>query len=311
MMDLRRLSHLVALADERHFGRAADRMHLSQPAFSRSIQALERATGQRLFDRDTSDVRPTPAGIFLIERARQVLFDARNLQRDMKLYGESRLGNTAFGVGPLPAATLMPKVLPELRRAHPQVELRVEVANWVLLLDRLRSEDIEFFIADVRNLPPDPAIDIEPLGKQRGGFFVRSGHALARRPCTAAEMWSHGVATTRLPPVVMASLAAVLDLPKGQDPALALQCDDVALLRSVALSTNTVLGVSYAAVRADVDAGALVPLSVDGFPTLFSEMGVVTMRNRSPSPMAKRAIEVILCVALEVNVHPYKSPQVA
>jgi len=304
MMDLRRLSHLVALADERHFGRAADRMHLSQPAFSRSIQALERATGQRLFDRDTSDVKPTPAGTFLIERARRVLFDARSLQRDMKLYGESRLGNTAFGAGPLPAATLMPKVLPELRRAHPQVELRVEVANWVLLLDRLRSEDIEFFIAEVRNLPPDPAIDIGPLGQQRGGFFVRSGHVLAGRHCTAAEMWSHGVATTRLPAVVMAAVAAVLDLPPGQDPALALQCDDVTLLRSVALSTDTVLGVSYAAVRADIDAGTLVPLSVERFPKLFSEMGVVTLRNRSPSPMAKRAIEVIVRVALEVSLGP-------
>ena len=304
MLDLRRLSHLVALADERHFGRAAERMHLSQPAFSRSIQALERATGQRLFDRDTPDVRPTPAGVFLIERARRVLFDARNLQRDMKLYGESRLGNTAFGVGPLPAATLMPRVLPELRRQYAQVELRVEVANWVLLLERLRSEDIEFFIADVRNLPPDPAFDIGSLGKQRGGFFVRSGHVLASRPCTAAEMWSHGVATTRLPPVVMTALAAVLDLPSGQHPALALQCDDVTLLRTVALTTDTVLGVSYAAVQADIDAGALVPLAVEGFPQLFSEMGAVTLRNRSPSPMAKCAIDVIMRVAREVNGDP-------
>ena len=304
MMDLRRLSHLVALADERHFGRAAERMHLSQPAFSRSIQALERATSQRLFDRDTPDVKPTPAGVFLIERARQVLSDARNLQRDMKLYGESQLGSTAFGVGPLPAATLMPRVLPELRRQYSQVELRVEVANWVLLLERLRSEDIEFFIADIRNVPPDPAIDIGPLGKQRGGFFVRAGHVLASRPCTAAEMWRHGVATTRLPPVVMTALAAVLDLPKGQEPALALQCDDVTLLRTVALSTDTVLGVSYAAVQADIDAGALVPLAVAGFPQLFSEMGVVRLRNRSPSPMAKRAIDVIVRVALDLNVGP-------
>ncbi len=304
MIDLRRMGHLVALADERHFGRAAERTHLSQPAFSRSIQALERAAGQRLFDRETSDVRPTPAGAFLIERARRLLFDARSLERDMQLYGSSQLGDVAFGVGPLPAATLMPQVLPALRRVHPQVALRVEVSNWMLLLDRLRAEDIEFFVADVRSLPPDPAIDIQPMGRQRSGFFVRAGHPLARRACTPAELWRHGLATTRLPATVLAALAAILRLPAGALPVLTLECDDVTLLRSVALSTDTVLGVSHAAVQADIDAGTMVPLVVEGSPPLFAEMGTVTLRNRSLSPMARRAIDVITRVALEVNRDP-------
>jgi DNA-binding transcriptional LysR family regulator len=119
MMDLKHLAHLVALADERHFARAAERVHLSQPAFSRSIQALERALGQRLFDRDAGELRPTPAGVFLIERARRLLFDARCLQRDAELYAQSNFGDAALGAGPFPAATLMPRVLPELRRRYP------------------------------------------------------------------------------------------------------------------------------------------------------------------------------------------------
>jgi DNA-binding transcriptional LysR family regulator len=304
MIDLRRMVHLVALADERHFGRAAERTHLSQPAFSRSIQALERAAGQRLFDRETSDVRPTPAGAFLIERARRLLLDARSLERDLQLYSSSQLGDVAFGVGPLPAATLMPRVLSELRRAHPQVALRVEVSNWMLLLDRLRAEDIEFFVADVRSLPQDPALDIQPLGRQLSGFFVRAGHPLARRACTPSEMWGHGLATTRLPASVLAALATILGLPAGRLPVLTLECDDVTLLRSVALSTDTVLGVSRAAVQADIDAGAMVPLCVEGAPHLFAEMGIVTLRHRSLSPMAQRAIDVITRVALEVNRDP-------
>lgn len=304
MIDLRRMGHLVALAEERHFGRAAARVHLSQPAFSRSVQTLERAAGQRLFDRETSDVRPTPAGAFLIERARRLLFDARGLERDMQLYGSSQLGDVAFGVGPLPAATLMPRVLPELRRAHPQVALRVEVSNWMLLLDRLRDEDVEFFVADVRSLPPDPAIEIQPLGRQRSGFFVRTAHPSARRVCTPDELWRHGLATTRLPATVLAALATTLGLPAGRLPVLTLECDDVTLLRSVALSTDTVLGVSQAAVQADIDAGTMVPLAVEGAPPLFAEMGTVTLRHRSLSPMARRAIDVITRVALEVNRDP-------
>jgi DNA-binding transcriptional LysR family regulator len=73
VVDLKRLSHLVALADESHFARAAERVHLSQPAFSRSIQLLETQVGMRLFDRETGDVKPTPAGLFLVDRARRLL----------------------------------------------------------------------------------------------------------------------------------------------------------------------------------------------------------------------------------------------
>src|SRR5690349_8235576 len=125
MLDLKRLGHLVALADECHFARAAERVHLSQPAFSRSIQSLERDAGMRLFDRETGDVKPTPAGAFLIDRARRLLFDARSLERDAALYRESQLGDTAFGAGPFPAATIMPRVVTELRREYPGVRLRV------------------------------------------------------------------------------------------------------------------------------------------------------------------------------------------
>ena len=166
-MDLRRLNHVVALADTLHFARAAEAAHLSQPAFSRSIQAIESDLGIRLFDRDVGDVRPTPAGEFVIERARKLLFEARCLQRDVDLYRDSRLGDTPFGVGPLLTATLMPRALVALRRQHPQVALRMEVGNWVQLLESLRTENIEFFAADVRDMPRDAALDIQLIGGSR------------------------------------------------------------------------------------------------------------------------------------------------
>ncbi|WP_237716903.1 LysR family transcriptional regulator [Cupriavidus basilensis] len=213
MMDLRRLSHVLALADALHFARAAERVHLSQPAFSRSIQAIETDLGIRLFDRDVGDVRPTPAGEFVIERARRLLFDARCLQRDVDLFRDSQLGDTAFGAGPFPAATLMPPALSELRRRYPKVALRVEASNWTQLLERLRAEDIEFFVADVRDLPEDPALEIRPLGTQHGFFYVRTSHPLAGRECTVADAWPYGVAATKLPSGLRAELAKVLGLP--------------------------------------------------------------------------------------------------
>ncbi len=301
-MDLRRLAHLVTLADERHFARAAERVHLSQPAFSRSIQTIEAELGVRLFDRQVGDVRPTPSGDFVVERARRLLFDARCLQRDVDLYRNSQLGDTAFGAGPFPTATLMPQVLTELRREHPNVALRVEVGNWAQLLDRLRTEDVEFFVSEGRDLPHDPALELRALGRQRGRFYARAGHPLARRrSCTLSEAWAHGVASTRLPDVVVAALAALLGLAAGEVPRLALQCDDVAVLRAIALATDTVLAVTDASVRADLKSGALKALRVAELPETYSDMRIVSLRNRTPSPMAQRAIACIERVAAAVG----------
>jgi DNA-binding transcriptional LysR family regulator len=301
-MDLKRLSHLLALADERHFARAAERVHLSQPAFSRSIQSIERELAMRLFDRETGDVRPTPAGLFVIERARRLLFDARSLQRDVALYRDSQLGDTAFGAGPIPATTIMPLVLPTLRRQHPGVGLRLEVSNWQLLYERLLAEDIEFFVADVRDIPADARVDISSIGRQPGHLFARAGHPLASRRCRFAETWACGVAATKLPLQVKAFMGQLLGLPRGTSPVLALECDDTALLRALAHSTDTVIAISDAALRDDLRAGTIVQLDVTDLPEAYVEMGIVALSNRTPSPMAEQAMSCVREVASGLNV---------
>lgn len=304
MMDLRRLEHLLALAEERHFGRAADQVHLSQPAFSRSIQAIESELDLRLFDREVGDVRPTPAGEFVIERARRLLFDARCLARDVELFRDGRLGDTAFGVGPILAATLMPDVLAAFRSQFPGVALRVEVSNWQQLLERLQAEDIEFFVADASELPDDPALEVRSMGRQLGSLYVRAIHPLAGRTCTLAEAWTFGVAAFRLPQAVKAALAKPLGLPAGAPLVLALECDDIGLLRSVALATDTVLASTDVAANDAVKSGAMRRLQVRGLPPLYSQMGVVSLRNRTLSPTAQRVILGMKTLAAQVNVQP-------
>lgn len=304
MVDLKRLAHLVALADECHFARAADRVHLSQPAFSRSIQSIESDLGMRLFDRETGPVRPTPAGEFMIERARRLLFDARCLQRDAMLYRDSQLGDTAFGAGPFPASTVMPVALAALRRDHPTIGLRVEMNNWQQLLQRLLAEDIEFFVADVRDLPSDPKVQVSPIGRQMAHLYVHAGHPLAARRCHFAEAWAHGLATTRVPSPVKTLLGRLIGLPPGTEIVPAIECDDVALLRTLALSTDSVVALPDAAVRQELRTKTLRLVDVSDLPPVYSEMGVVTLVNRTPSPMAQRAIACIREVARDINVPP-------
>lgn len=289
-MEFRHLNHLIALADERHFARAALRVHLSQPAFSRSIQTLERRAGLQLFEREGGDVRPTAAGAFLIERARRLLFDARCVDRDLALYRNRELGDTAFGVGPFPAATLLQQVLPPLRQAHPRVGLRVEVGNWVQLLERLRKEDIEFFIADTRSFTGDQTLDIRPLARLKGGFYVRQGHPLATGPHAFAKLWGYGAATTRLPNEVKAMLGPQWGVAPDALASPSLECDDVHTLIALALATDTVLVACDAAVQSELAAGTLRPIEVTSFPDTYIEMGIIRLHKRTVSPMAQHII---------------------
>ena len=301
MVDLKRLGHLVALADECHFARAAERVNLSQPAFSRSIQLLESQVGMKLFDREACEVKPTPGGLFVIDRARRLLFDARSLHREVQLYRDNQLGDTAFGAGPFPAATIMPTVVSELRREYPGVGLRLETSNWELLHERLLAEDIEFFVADVRDLPQDPRLEVSPLGRQAGHLFARAGHPLAGRPCTVAQAWSYGIASTRWPTPVKMLVGRLIGLPAGEIPVLALECDDMALLRTLAAQTDTLMAATEAGCRSELEAGVLVRLEVSDLPDTYAEMGIVALANRTPSPMARRAIGCVQSVAARVN----------
>lgn len=291
-MDLKRLRHLVTLADERSFARAASRVHLSQPAFSRSVQAAEAEIGLRLFDRGGIEVKCTAAGAFVIERARKLLFDSRCLDRDVDLYRQGQAGELAFGVGPFPAATLLPPLMIELRRRYAGVQVRVEVNNWTYLVEHLRQEQIDLFVADVRDVPQDPDLSITPLVRQAGGFYCRPGHPLlAHARLEPRDLLPYGLASVRLPRALQEQFAAALGLPPGKTLPLALECDDVATLKRVAASTDTVLGCTHPAVTAELAAGALVELPLQGLPPLHAEMGLAFLTGRSHSPVAQFVVE--------------------
>ena len=281
-MDLKRLKHLVALADTRNFGRAAIQCHLTQSAFSRSIQAAEEEMGLQLFDRGTVEATCTDAGAFVVERARKLLFENRCLERDVSLYRERQIGDLAFGVGPFPAATLVPSLLTEIRTRYPKVCVRVEVNNADFLAAHLRAEELDF-------------LSITRVAQLSAGFYVRAGHPLlALVQVTPADLLPYGIASVRVPEAVQVGLGALAGLENGKRLPLAVECDDLNLLRSLALTTDTVIGNTDAGSLADVQAGRLVRLDIAGMPAVYADMAIVSLHGRSYSLMAQFAVEQLL-----------------
>lgn len=294
-MDLKRLNHLVVLAETRNFGRAAEKCHLSQPAFSRSIQAAEDELGLQLFDRGPMEVRCTHAGAFVVERARKLVFDSRCLDRDVSLFRDRLIGDLAMGSGPFPAATMIPSLLTELRTRFSGINVRVEVNNASYLAEHLRAEELDFYIADLRNIPATSNFEITRIGQLSGSFYVRNGHPLLNTPTVNGHsVMSYGLACVHVPEEVLRLLAPVMGLPDGTLLPLALECDDINLLKKVAMGTTTVLACADAATTEEVASNRLVRLNVEGLPPTFSDMGVVSLKGRSYSLMAQFAVDYLI-----------------
>lgn len=304
-MDLKRLNHLVALADSRNFGRAAVQCHLTQSAFSRSIQAAEDELGLLLFDRGTLEVTCTDAGAFVVERARKLLFESRCLERDVSLYRERLIGDLAFGAGPYAAAALLPPLLKEIRQRFPAVKLRVEVNNADYLAEHLRAEELDFYLADVRNVVADPDLSVTRMAHLPAGFYVRPGHPLlTQRLLSMRELMGHGIVSVRVPDVVLLGLGRMVGLPEGERMSMAVECDDLNLLKSLTMESDSVMASADAGVAEEVASGRLVRLAVKETPALFSDMAAVALRGRSFSLMAQFAID-FLAQQLQGQMRPH------
>ena len=125
-MTLNELRYIVAVANEKSFGRAAQRCYVSQPALSVAIQKLEEELGTRLFERGKSEVTVTPVGERIVEQAQKVLEEAAQI-REIAQAGRNQLvGMLRLGVIHTVAPYLLPDLIPALRAKAPEMPLEIE-----------------------------------------------------------------------------------------------------------------------------------------------------------------------------------------
>jgi DNA-binding transcriptional LysR family regulator len=297
-MDIKRMRHAIALADELNFARAAEKVHLSQPALSRSIQTLEQELGLQLFDRDNRNVALTTVGASFMAQARRLVYQMRSLERDMGLLRSSEIGQVAFGVGPLPTAAFLPALLSSVQAERPGLQLTVSSHNWRYLLQHLHAEEIEFFVADTRDIEPDAAIAITPLCRQYGSFLCRTGHPLlAQAERQPADLLRYGFVSLKLPAGLQAALRRLLGLEPNAPLPVVVECDNVQVLADLACESDVVLLASEAAVAHSVAAGRLAPLRFGDAPPLYAEIGIVQLYGRSLSPGAALVLERLRAIA--------------
>lgn len=292
-INLAQLRHALLLAEEGHFGRAAERLHITQSALSRSIQALETRLDAHLFERGRDGVRVSPAGKHFLAHARDVLHNAQVLHREMKLFQGGGAGDLFCGAGPSPLAAFLADAVVRLTRDHPAARVHVESGNLEQLSRRLLDERIECFIGDTRFLPAGRMASVA-LGKLPVGLFCRSEHALAgAKPTPANALAIQRYASLRLPEWGSdKNLRRLIGFDTSGEFPFALLADSFSLLIPATLNSDLVLIAPHRAVRSELDAGRLVELRAKRQPKLALDMGLVHLAGRRLSPLASRLADL-------------------
>jgi len=179
-VNIRDLRYLVALADERHFGRAATRCHVSQPTLSAQVRKLERYLGVPLVERQPKGATLTPIGKQVVERARRLLQESDAI---VELAGSSRdplAGQLRVALIPTVGPYLLPRVAPALQRDLPKLKLLLYEYQTGPLLERLRAGDIDLGVLALPVVPMD-GLDSTVLYEEPFALAVPHTHRLATR----------------------------------------------------------------------------------------------------------------------------------
>jgi len=179
-MNLRDLQYLVALADHRHFGRAAAACFVSQPTLSTQVRKLEEELGVVLVERAPRKVMLTPAGEEMVARARRVLAEVEQMKEAARRTQDPEAGTLRLGIFPTLGPYLLPHVMPLLRERFPRLELLLVEEKTPVLLERLQQGKLD---AALLALPlHDEQLHVEPLFEEPFVLAVPAGHALAGAP---------------------------------------------------------------------------------------------------------------------------------
>ncbi|MCT2020861.1 LysR family transcriptional regulator [Kocuria marina] len=125
-MELRQLNYFIAVAEERHFGRAAKRLHMAQPPLSQQIRQLEEQLGVKLLDRTTRRVDLTPAGQELLDRGRQIINEVETLKADVYQVGNGATGVLRVGFSGSATYSVMPRLVRHAKEQLPGVSLTLQ-----------------------------------------------------------------------------------------------------------------------------------------------------------------------------------------
>lgn len=181
MVDIRHLRHFLAVANHSTVQAAADSLHLTQSALTKSIARFEDELGAPLFDRKGHRLALTELGGRLVERGQDLMRHVRELEEEVELWKGLGAGEVAIGADPEAEFGLLPSVLEAFVPSHPGVQVSLRSGHTETLLPALLRGELHFLVADAEIALDHPDLEVRELAAAPMAAALRPSHPLARK----------------------------------------------------------------------------------------------------------------------------------
>jgi DNA-binding transcriptional LysR family regulator len=277
------IAHFLAVADNQAISRAAQALHLTQPALSKSIKQLEDRLGVPLFERHPTGVKLTPYGEILAQRGRIIERELSYAVAELQTLKGGASGSIRVGGGLVWNQLYLPPVIAHFQHMYPGVKIELRSGVIDTLVPALVGGDLDI-ICTTLDFPVSPDITKEHLVEVRHAIFARSGHPLAGKPrVTAMDLHKYGWAALKNDYMGTSRLGAFF-AGSGLSPPT-IQVELPADLTMISLLANSdLLGSLPIALEQTAFVMGIVPILVNDADLWASQAGVAYRRTSYPTP---------------------------
>jgi len=293
-MDTRQLQAFCAVVEKKSFSQAAEKLGVTQPAVSLQVRALEQRVGQTLLDRSGRRVEPTEAGKRLYRSAQRMLALEQQLFDEVSEDDAGLHGTLSIGASTGPGAHLVPLLLCEFQRAHPDLHVALSIWDTQTVIDRVAERELELGV--VGALRRHRSLEFEPLVRDEIVLAVPPGHRAAGGTLSVEELQEETLIVMQegagVRQVVEEELRRAGLRLRGVEPKL-----ELGLQESIKSAVGAGYGVSFisrTAIEGELTAGTLAAARVEGVEPA-RQIYVVRGRGRA----ATRAADEFLSFAKE------------
>ncbi len=303
MHSIHQLNIVRALAQHRHFGRAARMLGVSQPNLTRSLRQIEERLGVALFDRQ--GVTPTVFGEIILRHGEKALATFHELMRELALAKGLEIGELRIAAGPYPADISGERAVGIFLQRHPKIFVDMRSANWERAIRDVLEDAADLGLAEATEAVDNPELVVQFVRKSQVFFFCAAGHPLAGRERLALDdLLEYPWAGPSLPERFRAALP-IAEKPFAIFDANRNRLHPRALVGSFTAAKQVVLGglalsvAIHSQIAHELSQGVFVRLPVEA-PWLSVNYGFITRRGRTPSPAARAFMDIVRAIEAEI-----------
>lgn len=297
----RQLLLLVAIDDERNIHRAADLLHMTQPAASKQLKDLEDMLGVALFERHPRGMSPTSYGEAMIRHARMALTSLSQAHDDILALKSGLSGQVDVGVIMTPGITVVPKAIAAVKEHSPLLRIGIHMDNSNVLLDRLQHGTLDFMVARIMEGEDRANLQFEELEAEPVCVVARIGHPLLQKQgLKLADIAGAGWVVPPQGSILRHRFEMMFRRENLRPPINVVDTTATLAVTSIVQQTDFlhVMPISVANYCARFDMVGIVPIDL---PVMMDPYGIVTKSGQLLSPGAKILIEAIRRAASEAS----------